>query len=93
MGELAPDVTEWVARAQPLRPWIVCPLGLHHFVAPVLAENPYLEAIELCDVLDPDATAGKVRSLVAGEGRAARDGYRARVAALPTGYERLLELI
>jgi len=71
-------------------PFRVWPLGLHHLLAPVLAQNPLLELVRTVDLFDeagfvaafsPDATyRDRVRA------------YRARVDALPTAAERYAQL-
>jgi len=93
-SELAPDVRAWLTPMLPLGTFAVLPLGLHDFVAPVLGDNPFIDAIDRCELLDPDATARRVTALLDGDPakRAARASYRARIATLPSGLDRLVQL-
>lgn len=93
-GELAEDVRAWLEALLPVRAHAVAPLGLAGFLAPVLTANPFTDAITRCELVDPDATASRIRALLedGGAARAARAAYRARVAALPSGLARLREL-
>jgi hypothetical protein len=98
LGRTLPDdVRAWLTAVLPLRPFKVCPIGLHEFVSPILAGNPYLAACAELDVLDPEASVARLRGLFADE--PARDEllhaqsvYRDQVTALPSAVERYREL-
>lgn len=89
-----PDVRTWLSGVLPLYPFAVLPLGLRSFVAPMLASNPFGDAIDRCEILDPDHTADRIRTLLDGDPakREARTRYRARIAALPSPLEQLTQL-
>lgn len=92
--ELPDDVRAWLASVVPLYPYAVLPIGLRRFVAPIMAGNPYADAIDRHDVLAPDATAARIRQLLEGDPakQRARESYRARIAALPAGLDMLAQL-
>lgn len=91
---LTADARAWVAPILPLRRFAVSPLGLHAFVAPVLARNPYRDAVGHAEALDFEGTAARARALLddATAARSAMARYRTQIAALPGPYERLREL-
>jgi hypothetical protein len=74
-------------------------LGMSRFLAPVLAANPYLDAIATCDLTDRDAAIAAATRLLhdaaaIGELRARQASYAARVRELPSAldaYRRLLQ--
>ncbi len=94
-GAVPEDVRRWLSSVVPLYPYAVLPLGLRRFVTPILAGNPFADAIDRCDILDPDATAARVAALLERDPkkRDARASYRAQIAALPSGLEQLTRLL
>jgi hypothetical protein len=93
----APVVRAFLARA-PLYRFRVWPIGLFAMLEPALAGNPYLDALEVVELLEPRRFALTVGELLFVPGRAAalrarQDTYRRRVAALPGGAERLRLLL
>jgi hypothetical protein len=81
-----------------VHPFRVWPLGLAGFLAPVLAGNPYLDAIETAELLDGDATVAACRRLLhdpvardAHLGR--RDAYVATLSRLPSGADLFLSTL
>ncbi len=66
----------------------VCPLGLQRFLAPVLADNPYLDALAIVELGDRDRLIAAVAQLLHDSRaiaalRARQAAYAARVRALP----------
>ncbi|MCE9573425.1 MAG: DUF6365 family protein [Deltaproteobacteria bacterium] len=77
-----------LARLGPLYPFRVFPLGLHDFMAPVLVDNPYADAVTQVELFDEHASVATLRALLfdgdarqAARARAAR--YRDQIRALP----------
>ena len=90
--DLAPTVRAWMTRAQPY-PFRAWPIGLYDVLAPILAGNPLLDAIEVVPVLDPRRFVFACGELLFEPGRVAalrarQDAYARRVAELPRGAER-----
>jgi len=77
--------------APPLRAW---PLSLEKFLAPLMAGNPYYDAMRIADPLDAGAWIAAARELLDDPTalRARQEAYAARVSTLPSGAERLLTL-
>lgn len=76
-----------------LFPFRVCPAGLHAALEPVIAQNPFADALEIVELLDEERVVATLRSLLfdpaaAGSARARRHAYRAQVEKLPSGAER-----
>jgi len=82
----------------PFTPFRVWPLGLHNFLAPVLAGNPVTTTYRTVEVLDEAAWSSACRALLAeaepreAQRRAQRD-YVARVRALPGPAQRFHEAL
>jgi hypothetical protein len=57
----AEPVRRWLEQMVPLHPFRVWPLGLHGLLTPVLAGNPFTEALRTVEVLDWDALIGACR--------------------------------
>ena len=77
-----------VADAAPLHRFRLWPLGLFEFLEPVLAANPYADAVRWVELLDEDALLESCRALLFDEApaaslREAQARYRERVRALP----------
>jgi hypothetical protein len=54
----------WLAHAAPLEPFRVWPLGLHRFLAPILADNPYAKCFVTVELLEGDAFRSALRRLL-----------------------------
>lgn len=89
---LLPDASEtlrgWLAGAAPLHPFRLWPLGLFRFLTPVLAANPFTDALLQVELLDEEVLVESCRALLFDEAtadaqRQAQARYRDRVAALP----------
>jgi len=82
----SPRTRAMLPRLAPLMPFAVWPLGLHTFLAPVLRDNPYLDAVSTVELLDEDAFVSTCQRLLAepAEARSRMARYRALVANLPT---------
>jgi hypothetical protein len=87
-----PDPSEalraWLAEAAPLHAFRLWPLGLHEFLTPVLAGNPFAETFRQVELLETDAMLETCRALLFDEDAAAAERerqarYRDRVRALP----------
>ncbi len=88
---------EVVERVGPLHPFLVWPLGLHAFLAPVLVGNPYSDVVRTAELMIPGAIAKACREVLFDE--TARDTLAERIAIyvkcvreLPSGAERLSSL-
>ena len=81
-AELPADVR---AKLAPVYPFVVWPLGLHEFMQPVLAGNPYCDVVRTAEVLVPGALAAACRELLAdpAPARARIAAYLETVRALP----------
>ena len=73
--------------------FLVWPLGLAEFLAPVLAGNPYLDAVGVAEILDEGALAAACRERLRDAATQARiAAYVASVRQLPRGAEVLSSL-
>jgi Family of unknown function (DUF6365) len=86
--KVSPAVRSWLADTVPLYPFRVWPLGYHGFLGPVLAGNPYADALALTELLDEEGTVTEAEAIL--YDKATQDAYaRARadyhqtVTALP----------
>ncbi len=91
------DLATWIAEVLPFRPFWAYPIGLHSFLDPVLAGNPYAEALEKLELLDLEDSAARVQTLLddpdaRAQVCARQDRYRDQVRELPSGVERVREL-
>src|SRR6266568_4608963 len=84
---LPPGLAERIGELTPLHPFRVWPLGLHEFLTPVLAGNPYLDCLDVVEILDGDAVLEACRRLLFD--RAARDDAAARRAAYVAAVDQL----
>jgi hypothetical protein len=78
----------WLVGAAPLHAFRLWPLGLHDFLTPVLADNPFTETFRAVELLDEDAMVETCRSLLFDEGASAAERerqarYRDLVRPLP----------
>jgi hypothetical protein len=85
-------VDTWLAGEPPPLPFRVWPMGLHEFLRPVLADNPYVDALTHVELVDQPALEAALRELVEpGPARTAaierQLGYAAAVRALPCAAE------
>lgn len=85
---LSAEARAWLEQAAPLHAFRLWPLGLHRFLAPVLAGNPFGDAFRSVELLDEDALVETCRSLLFDPDARAREGegqarYRETVHALP----------
>ncbi|GAA0953047.1 hypothetical protein GCM10009558_069930 [Virgisporangium aurantiacum] len=88
LGGLGPTVRGWLDRVGPVHPFRLWPMSFFEFMRPLLAANPFLDAVSHAEILDE---AGVVATLTAllydrptqDRMAAARDRYAAAVAALP----------
>ncbi|MFN0252491.1 MAG: DUF6365 family protein [Kofleriaceae bacterium] len=79
----------WLDRGTTLYPFRVWPAGLSAVLAPVMRDNPLLEAIDVIELLDEDAMIARMRALLfddaaAAEARQRLRAYRTMVTALPS---------
>jgi hypothetical protein len=87
-GGFTDFVRDAVTEVLPLHPFRMWPLGFHSFLRPLLAGNPYADAVAQAEVLDERAVVDGLTELLYDDGyRAARlaaqDGYAGQVLALP----------
>lgn len=92
LGGLSGAVRSWAAQSLPLYPFRMWPLGFHSFLDPLLAGNPYGEAILTAELLDEPAVVSAMTNALydADTGHrlaAAQDGYRQQLAGLPDTVE------
>jgi hypothetical protein len=86
----AEPVRRWLEKVVPLYPFRVWPLGLHGLLTPVLADNPFTDALRTVELLDWDALVGACHALLF-DPRARADAlerqaaYCATVRTLPRG--------
>ena len=85
---LTPEVRDWLADTVPLYPFRVWPLGYHGFLGPVLAGNPYADALAVTELLDEQGTVSAAEALLYDHATQdayarARAGYHQIVAGLP----------
>jgi len=81
-------VRSWLAGTVPIYPFRIWPLGYHRFLEPLLAGNPYSDALATAELLDEDGAVTVLEAALYDQ--ATRDAYaRARadyhriVASLP----------
>jgi hypothetical protein len=91
----ADPVRRWLEQVVPLHPFRVWPLGLYGLLTPVLADNPFTEAVRTVEVLDWAALTGACRELLfdagAREQALRRQGaYAALARGLPDAAEVML---
>jgi hypothetical protein len=86
----SPALAKWLKEATPVFPFALWPLGYHRFVAPLLRDNPYVDAVEVVEFLDEPGVKNALSSLLFNT--AARQEqihrqtrYLAEVRSLPTG--------
>ncbi len=94
---VSPRTREWVRASVPLYPFSLWPVGYYRFLRPVLDDNPYIQALDVVEVLDEDNFTGALSRLTMD--RAAREeqlhrqaAYLTKVSACPTAAERVLSL-
>jgi hypothetical protein len=95
MPDAAPPVQRFLERAAPLYPFLLWPLGLHGLLSPVLAGNPFSDALRAVELLDwgalRDACAQALFDGAARESALQRQAeYCALVHGLPSGADLLL---
>ncbi len=83
-------LTAWLDEATPVFPFALWPLGYHRFVAPLLRDNPYVDAVEVAEILDEQRVENAFSSLLFGpearqEQLHRQAQYLAEVRSLPTG--------
>jgi uncharacterized protein DUF6365 len=81
-------VRDAVSEAIPLHPFRMWPLGFYSFLDPMMAGNPYADAVAQAEVLDERAVVDGLTGLLFDQGyRATRlaiqDSYASKVFALP----------
>jgi hypothetical protein len=84
----SPTLRAWLGETAPLHAFFLWPLGLHGFLTPVLADNPFTGTFRAVELLDEDALVETCRSLLFDEGASAAERerqarYRDLVRALP----------
>ncbi len=95
---LPDDLRAWCDTVVPMRPYRVWPIGLHAFVAPVLADNPYRDCFAELELLDIDGTAATIAGLLE-QGptreaiRAGQAAYQQQVATLPSALDAFITLV
>ncbi len=87
-------VDQWLQAAAPLHRFRAWPYGYYSLMAPVLADNPYLDAVRVCEVLEEVPfleTCGQLLSdpRARERERARQAAYRAIVARLPSAADRV----
>jgi hypothetical protein len=91
----AEPVRRWLERVVPLHPFRVWPLGLYGLLSPVLAANPFADAVRAVEVLDWPALTGACRELLFDAGARERvlrrqADYVRMVRALPAAADVML---
>jgi len=81
---------QWMENTLPIFPFALWPLGYHKFLAPLLERNPYLDALDLAEVLDESLVQGRLSTLLfdtsAREEQIHRQAaYLSAVRSLPNG--------
>jgi hypothetical protein len=94
----SPRVSEWLASAAPLHRFRAWPYGYYDFMAALLEDNPYLDAIRAVDVVDEDQFVSAANELLfvpraREDAREKLAAYRAVVEALPSAGDRFLRLL
>jgi Family of unknown function (DUF6365) len=82
----------WLDASVPLFPFALWPLGYHRFLAPLLSNNPYLNALKFLEFLDEQQVEAGLSTLLfdttAREEHAhLQAAYLSQVNALPSGAE------
>ena len=95
---VSPFLADWIRSALPLYPFSMWPLGYHAFLAPLLANNPYAEAFDILELLHQPTIHHTLQNLLfspaAKEEQLHKHAlYLAQVRALPTGAQRIHQLI
>jgi hypothetical protein len=88
LGGLGPTVRDWLGRVGPVHPFRLWPMSFFEFMRPLLAENPFLDAVSHAEILDETAVVDTLTRLLYDRPTqdrmaAARERYAAAVAALP----------
>ena len=86
----SPGLGAWLERSVPLFPFALWPLGYHRFVAPLLADNPYMQAVEVVEMLDEQRVEGTLHGLLFNRTARAEQAHRqaaylSHVRSLPSG--------
>ena len=81
---------QWLEKVVPLFPFALWPLGYHRFLAPLLANNPYVGALEMVELLREREVEAALSALLFDSGARAEQAHRqaaylAQVRSLPTG--------
>jgi hypothetical protein len=89
-GPPSPFMKQWMKNTLPIFPFALWPLGYHKFLAPLLERNPYLDALDLAEVLDESLVQGRLSALLfdtsAREEQIHRQAaYLSAVRSLPNG--------
>lgn len=87
---LSDALTRWLDNSLPLFPFALWPLGYHQLVTPLLANNPYMSALDSAEMLDEQRVEAGLRSLLFDPGAIADQQHRQilylnQVKALPRG--------
>jgi hypothetical protein len=87
-GGFTDYVRDAVTEVVPLHPFVLWPLGFYSFLRPMLAGNPYADAVAQAEVLDERAVVDSLTRLLYDGGYradriAAQDRYADQVLALP----------
>ncbi|GAA0904673.1 hypothetical protein GCM10009558_094090 [Virgisporangium aurantiacum] len=88
VGGLTPAVRDWLTGIGRLYPFRMWPMSFHTFMAPLLADNPYLDAVSTVELLDERAVVSGLSDLLSDgptreRAAAGRAAYRRAVDALP----------
>jgi Family of unknown function (DUF6365) len=80
----------WLERSVPLYPFALWPLGYYRFVAPLLENNPYLQAVEVLEMLDEKRVEATLHRLLFDATARAEQAHRQaaylnHVRSLPSG--------
>jgi hypothetical protein len=80
----------WLERSVPLYPFALWPLGYHRFVAPLLENNPYMQAVEVVEMLDEQRVEATLHGLLfdrtaRAEQAHRQEAYLSHVRSLPSG--------
>jgi Family of unknown function (DUF6365) len=85
-----PRLADWLEQSTPIYPFSMWPLGYYRFLAPILKNNPYMNSLDVAELLDEQQVEASITSLLFDQN--ARDSQRHRQAAyleqvrqLPTG--------
>jgi hypothetical protein len=61
---LSDGLKRWLDDALPLFPFALWPLGYHQLITPLLANNPYVSALDAAEMLDEQRVEAALRSLL-----------------------------